>query len=155
MIRLCTGEDAGCSHSFPTGSAVGLYPSAEESGFLTSSAKSTGPQSLSMFVEDRPSSGAAEVVQNLLSLDHGLENGLVWAEHHWRQWDHEGCLGGWDLATWLGATEGISYCSLVPNLQYPWPWNLAEGDLWLERYWEPGVWVMTAAGDYIGGTLEF
>ena len=64
MIRLCTGADAGCSHSFPAGSAVGPYPLAEESGFLTPSATSTGPRSLSMFVEDRPSSGAAEVVQN-------------------------------------------------------------------------------------------
>lgn len=68
MIGLRTGADAGCSHSFPTGSAVRLYPLAGESGFLTPSVTSTGPQSLSMFVEDcssSPSSGAAEVVQNL------------------------------------------------------------------------------------------
>lgn len=65
MSSLCTGADAGCSHSFPAGSAVGPYPLAEESGFLTPSATSTGPQSLSVFVEGCPSSGAAEGVQNL------------------------------------------------------------------------------------------
>lgn len=44
---------------------MGPYPSAEESGFLTPSATSTGPQPLSGFVEGRPGTGAAEVVQNL------------------------------------------------------------------------------------------
>lgn len=50
------------------------------------------------------------------------------------------------------ATGGMS--SWVPNLQYPWPCSLARGALWLEHYLGPGVWVMTAAGVYIGGTLE-
>lgn len=49
---------------------VGLYPLAEESGFLTpSTASAVGSQfSEHESVEDEPSSGAAEVLQNLFRI---------------------------------------------------------------------------------------
>lgn len=59
------GADAGSSAHSPTGSGVGPYPSAQESSFLTPLATSAGPQALSRFMEDCPSSRTTEMMQNL------------------------------------------------------------------------------------------
>lgn len=106
-----------------------------------SPATSTRPQSLSMFVVDLPSSGTAELVQNLFRIwTAGLKMDLYEQSSTQDDKTIKTVLEDWELATWRGATGGISYCSLVPNLQYPWPCNLAEGDLWLEHLF--GTWCM-------------
>jgi len=127
MPGLRAGADAGCSYRFRAGSAVGPYPSAEERGFRTPPATSMRPQSPSVFVEDLPSSEASEMVLNLLRVwTSGLKMD-VYEQSTAEDGKTMKTMEDGAQAAGRGATGGMSSCSLVPNLQYPWPRNLTEG----------------------------
>lgn len=138
--------DAGSSPHSPTGSGVGPYPSAQESSFLTPLATSAGPQALSRFMEDCPSSRTTEMMQNLFRF--GIE-GLK-TDSHKQSTTENG------ESTKIVAEETCSQarcCSEHPAARRLPTCNvraaviLLRGICGLGIYWGPGVWVMTAAGD--------
>lgn len=131
--------DAGSSPRSPTGSGVGPYPSAQESSFLTPLATSAGPQALSRFVEDCPSSRTTEMMQNLFRFGiEGLKTRTSRAPQ--KMVVEETCSQAWCCSEHPAARR-LPTCNICAAV------ILLRGICGLGIYWGPGVWVMTAAGD--------